>query len=141
LRALEEGRSTLASSAAEIMASILVIDDDALYRGTLRLILEDGGHRVMEAQDGTEGIGTYKERKPDVVITDLLMPDMDGDEVIRSIKRWDRNARIIAISGSGAFYDVNHADTARKLGAAAILRKLDSAQQVLAEVERALEGR
>lgn len=122
------------------MAQILVIDDDPLYRSTLRLILEDGGHRVTEAQDGTEGIGFYKEHRPDVVITDLLMPDMDGDEVIRSIRRLDRNARVIAISGSGAFYNVNHADTARKLGAAAILRKLDSAQQVLAEVARVLEG-
>ena len=122
------------------MAQILVIDDDALYRGTLRIILEEGGHRVMEAQDGTEGIDAYKERRPDVVITDLLMPDMDGDEVIRAIKRWDKNARVIAISGSGAFYDINHTDAARKLGAAAILRKLDSAQLVLAEVARVLEG-
>lgn len=140
MNALEEGLSALAILTAELMAQILVIDDDALYRGTIRLILEDGGHRVMEAQDGTEGIATYKERPPDVVITDLLMPDMDGDEVIRAIKRWDRNARIIAISGSGAFYDVNHSEAARKLGAAAILRKLDSAQLVLAEVARVLEG-
>jgi CheY-like chemotaxis protein len=122
------------------MAQILVIDDDPLYRSTLRLILEDGGHRVTEAQDGAEGIAFFKEHRPDVVITDLLMPDMDGDEVIRSIRRLDRNARVIAISGSGAFYNVNHTDTARKLGAAAILRKLDSAQQVLAEVARVLEG-
>jgi CheY-like chemotaxis protein len=122
------------------MAHVLVIDDDALYRGTIRMILEEGGYRVMEAQDGTEGIDAYKERRPDLVITDLLMPGMDGDEVIRSIKRWDKNARIIAISGSGAFYDINHTDTARKLGAAAILRKLDSAQLVLAEVARVLDG-
>ncbi|HXP61553.1 MAG TPA: response regulator, partial [Dongiaceae bacterium] len=86
------------------MAQVLVIDDDALYRGTIRMILEEGGHRVMEAQDGTEGIDAYKERRPDVVITDLLMPDMDGDEGIRAIKRWDKNARVIAISGSSAFY-------------------------------------
>ena len=65
------------------MALILLIDDDAFYRGVLRQILEDGGHQIIEAVNGPEGLERFRSRRPDLVITDMRMPGVDGGEVIR----------------------------------------------------------
>lgn len=121
------------------MASILIIDDDGFYRGILRRILEDGGHQVMESGDGQEAMGVYRAHRPDLVITDIFMPGMDGSEVIRALKEIDDGAKIIAVSGGGTFYDIDVLDMAKKLGAAAILRKLDPKERVLGEVDRVLD--
>ena len=118
------------------MAAILVIDDDRFYLSLIRRILEDAGHRVMESTTGPEGIALYRERKPDLVITDIFMPGMDGNEVIRQLRSMDREVAIIAVSAGGAFYDIDFLETARKLGADAILRKLDPKDRILAEIER-----
>src|SRR5437867_865396 len=81
------------------VASILIIDDDGFYRGLLRRILEDGGHQVMEGNDGEEGIEVYQAHRPELVITDIFMPGMDGSEVIQALKEINGNVRIIAVSG------------------------------------------
>ena len=118
------------------MAAILVIDDDRFYLSVIRRILEDAGHQVMETTSGPEGIALYREREPDVVITDIFMPGMDGNEVIRQLRSMDREVAIIAVSAGGAFYDIDFLETARKLGADAILRKLDPKDRILAEIQR-----
>ena len=118
------------------MAAILVIDDDRFYLSLIRRILEDAGHQVMEATTGAEGIALYREREPDVVITDIFMPGMDGNEVIRQLRSMHRDVAIIAVSAGGAFYDIDFLETARKLGADAILRKLDPKDRILAEIQR-----
>lgn len=118
------------------MAAILVIDDDRFYLSLIRRILEDAGHQVLESTTGPEGIALYREREPDLVITDIFMPGMDGNEVIRQLRSMDREVAIIAVSAGGAFYDIDFLETARKLGADAILRKLDPKDRILAEIER-----
>ena len=118
------------------MAAILVIDDDRFYLSLIRRILEDAGHQVMEATTGVEGIALYREREPDVVSTDIFMPGMDGNEVIRQLRSMHRDVAIIAVSAGGAFYDIDFLETARKLGADAILRKLDPKDRILAEIQR-----
>jgi CheY-like chemotaxis protein len=122
------------------LASILIIDDDGFYRGVLRRILEEGGHRVIESSDGQEAVQSYGVHRPDLVITDIFMPGMDGSEVIRALKDIDADAKIIAVSGGGTFYDIDVLDMAKKLGASAVLRKLDPRERVLGEVERVLEA-
>ena len=121
------------------MALILVIDDDRFYLSIIRRILEDAKHQVLEATDGVEGIEIYRERKPAIVITDIFMPGMDGNEVIRILRGIDTRIGIIAISAGGAFYDIDFLGTAKKLGADAILRKLDPKERILAEIDRLLE--
>jgi CheY-like chemotaxis protein len=118
------------------VAAILVIDDDRFYLSLIRRILEDVGHQVLEATSGPEGIALYRQRKPDLVITDIFMPGMDGNEVIRQLRSMDRKVAIIAVSAGGAFYDIDFLETARKLGADAILRKLDPKDRILAEIDR-----
>lgn len=120
---------------------VLVIDDDRFYLGVIRRILEDASHQIIEATNGSEGIELYRERKPAIVITDIFMPGMDGNEVIRVLRGIDPHMGIIAVSAGGAFYDIDFLDMAKKLGADAILRKLDPKERILAEIDRLLERR
>lgn len=81
------------------MARILVIDDDESIRFLLRTVLEIQGHDVVEAENGAEGLLYYQAEPVDVVITDMLMPVMDGHEFIMELQREFPGAKVIAISG------------------------------------------
>ena len=81
------------------MANILVIDDDAQVRAVLREILEPEGHSVTEAPDGQVGVRICPEKHPELVITNIIMPEKDGLETIRELKRDYPDLKIIAISG------------------------------------------
>lgn len=121
------------------MAIILLVDDDAFFRGVFRRMLESGGHAVVEAEGGVEGIEVYKQRRPDLTIVDIFMPDLEGGEVIQLLKQFDADARIIAISGRNVFHEnTDYIDRLKKLGAKAILRKVDSREMVLAAIKEAL---
>ena len=78
---------------------ILVIDDDPLIRAALRGILEPAGYRVEEAVNGKEGVDQYRVCPADLVITNIVMPEMDGLEVIRELHRIKPGLPLIAISG------------------------------------------
>jgi len=125
------------------MALILVIDDDGFYLDVLRNVLTDEGHEVVVAQGGIEGITLYQDRRrgrrPDLVITDMRMPGVDGTDVIRSLRKYDSNARIIAVSGATTFYDIDFLRLARDVGADAILRKLDPMERIVVEVNSLLK--
>lgn len=122
------------------MITILLIDDDPFYLSVIRRILQDEGHQVLEARDGEEGLEIYKENRPDLVITDMRMPGMDGAEVIRSIREMEPGARIIAVSGAATFYNVDYFKLAEEVGADVVLRKLDPMDRVLVEVNRVLKA-
>jgi CheY-like chemotaxis protein len=120
------------------VALILVIDDDGFYRSVIHRILEGEGHAVIEAENGSEGLSLYQEYGPALVMTDMDMPGMHGGEVIRGLRALDQQARIIAVSGISAFYDADLFHCGRELGADAVLRKLDSAERIIAETARLL---
>lgn len=84
------------------MALILVIDDEPLMRRTLRTALERAGHQVDEAQDGGEGLKKFSASRPDLVLTDIVMPDREGVETIGQLRRLDADVPIIAMSGGGS---------------------------------------
>lgn len=81
------------------MANILLIDDDELLRDTVLQMLELDGHRVVEARDGHEGLSRYGAGRFDLVITDVLMPGMDGAQLIVELRKRDGALPILAISG------------------------------------------
>ncbi|MEO6004582.1 MAG: response regulator [Opitutus sp.] len=103
--------------------SILVIDDNAQLREVLRDGLKKLGYVVITASDGAEAFQSIARNKFDIVITDLLMPQKDGIEVIGELKRIQPAARIIAMSGGGRGSRDHYLQTARGLGAHAILGK------------------
>ena len=83
------------------MANILIIEDDEDIRRVLKKILETDGHKVTVAPNGKVGIEVYREERNDIVITDMIMPDMEGVETILHIRSDCPDAKIIAISGGG----------------------------------------
>jgi len=105
------------------MASILVIDDDPGFRRMVSLVLTRAQHTVIEAEDGDLGLMRFKEGKPDLVISDIVMPGKEGIETIREIRALSPDTPIIAMSGGGANIGLEYLDAARKLGASSILAK------------------
>ncbi len=121
------------------MADIIVIDDDPALRGTIRKILERGGHSVREAEDGVAGLKLVGDDPPDLVITDLLMPEKEGIETIMELQDQFPSVRIIAISGAGSGSDAGPLTDAELLGASATLPKPFSVQKLLDTVDRVLQ--
>ena len=83
------------------LARILVIDDEAQMRWMLREMLEQAGYEVMEASNGKDGVELYRKDPPDLVITDIVMPEKDGLAVIEELRREYLDAKIIATAGFG----------------------------------------
>src|SRR5574338_1252064 len=101
--------------------SILIIDDDASIRQVVRLSLEEAGYVVREAPNGRKGLHAFRQARPDLVITDIFMPDRDGLEVIESLQRASPAPKILAVSGASGTMD--YLKAARAAGAACVLRK------------------
>ena len=81
------------------MATILVIDDQKPIRALLRLVLEGAGHDVLEASNGRLGLELYQKRSVDLIITDIVMPEMNGLELMLELTRNFLNVKVIAMSG------------------------------------------
>jgi CheY-like chemotaxis protein len=105
------------------MSRILVIEDDEMVRTSVAKILVLMGHTVVEARDGKEGLALFSESGADLVITDLVMPEKEGLEVMMEIKRTHPATRIIAISGGGRRGPGDLLRIAKHLGAAKVLSK------------------
>jgi len=120
------------------MPKVLVIDDDILVRRTISRILEDAGYEVALAEDGAKGVAKFRSDRPDLVITDLIMPDQEGIETIIEMLREDPAARIVAVSGGGRLGSMDFLAVAQKLGASEILRKPFEPAELLGCVARAL---
>jgi DNA-binding response OmpR family regulator len=106
------------------MARILIIDDDPQLRRLLARILHADGHEVIEASNGADGLARFAASPPALVITDILMPEKEGIETIRDLRRLAPTVPIIAISGGGASQkSMKFLDMAAKLGATVALAK------------------
>ena len=79
-------------------ATVLVVDDDPDIRLTLRQILRDEGLRVCEARNGLEALEKIAEEEPDLVLLDLIMPVIDGWEVLRILRKARRKLPIVIVS-------------------------------------------
>jgi CheY-like chemotaxis protein len=104
--------------AAALAPAILVVDDDKLARHTLRHMLEHAGFTVILAAGGRQALRTFQERPIAAVVTDIMMPSMDGLRLIRELLALQPSACIVAISGAEKRLEV-----ARQVGAKAVLRK------------------
>jgi len=105
------------------MEQILVIDDDAAARGMLRDLVEELGHEVSVAENGDDGLRLFEERPFTLVICDILMPEKEGIETIREIKKKNPYTQVIAISGGGSSGNLEFLKMAQSLGADCAIRK------------------
>jgi DNA-binding response OmpR family regulator len=120
------------------MAKILIIDDDPAIRVTIEEILESAGHTAISAAGGREGVEIFRAHPADLVITDLYMPNQDGLETIRELRRGSPNAVILAMCGKPTSETM--LSIAQKMGALGVLQKPFVPQELLAAVEQALSG-
>ncbi len=98
------------------MAKILIIDDDPLVRNTLKAVLAAAGHQIVVAHDGQMGIDMLAEAAPDLVITDILMPNKDGIATITELHQRRPGVPIVAISGGGRVGNMSYLKIAESLG-------------------------
>ncbi len=122
------------------MATILIVDDLRANRAYLVTLLRFHGHRLLEASNGEEGLTLVRAERPDLVITDVLMPVMDGYELVRQL-RLDPATRGVPVVFYTAQYGEREARTlALANGVAYVLIKPADSSEVLAVVGRALSG-
>ena len=119
------------------MATILIIDDEESVRALLRFALEAAGYEVVEAANGRQGLELYRQRRADLVITDIAMPELNGLDMILELMHEFLHAKVIAISGVGR--EKNVLDNAKLLGARQTFQKPFSMPQLLRAVRYELE--
>lgn len=116
---------------------LLIIDDDAPVRQSIVAYLEDSGFEVLEASDGPSGLAAFRESAPELVITDLRMPGLDGLQVLKTIHEESPDLPVIVVSGAGVMGDVV---SALRLGASDYLIKpIVDMEMLVHSVRRALE--
>lgn len=120
------------------MATILIIDDDADVRDTLALVLEEAGHKTVMAKSGADGARKFGETRPQLVLTDIIMPESDGLEAMSAIRALDPTVRIIAMSGASFAGSGYYLKLAKRFGAAAVLPKPFEPEELVSTVERCL---
>ena len=121
------------------MATILIIDDEAIIRALLRSALEEAGYEVTEAANGRQGLEMYRAKQTDLVITDILMPELNGLDMLLELTREFLHAKVIAISGAGGEKEKNVLDVAKLLGARQTFQKPFSLPHLLGAVRYELE--
>ena len=83
------------------MAKILVVDDAAFMRMRCSKLLTENGYEVVEAENGLDAIAKYKESKPDAVLLDITMPEMDGLTALKEIRKVDPEAKVAMVTAMG----------------------------------------
>jgi len=117
------------------VADILVIDDEAPVREMLRILLERQDHTVYDAEDGDVGMEILEENEIDLVITDILMPERDGLEIIRSVRRSAPQVKILAMSGGGRTGRLDFLAEAEEFGAHRAVHKPFRSRELLGIVD------
>jgi CheY-like chemotaxis protein len=123
------------------MALVLVIDDVLTMRDLVRRMLDRTKHSVIEADDGDTGLTMFSRHSPDLVITDLVMPNKEGIETIREMRRTKGDTKIIAMSGTATRHDHGYLSAAKKLGADAVLAKPFGRGELLALIDELFDRR
>lgn len=119
------------------MARILLIDDEELVRDTIKLHLELDHHEVTVAANGREGLKLFRNAPFDLVITDLLMPEVEGIETLRELRKANPSVRVVAMTGGlripmgiNASVEPDYLKMAKALGATQTLHKPFTGEQL-----------
>ena len=121
------------------MATILIIDDDIGIQKLFSLFLTGEGYSVKTAGNGIDGLEKLHSEEIDLVLVDIMMPEMDGLEVVQEIRKNDMELPVIAISGGMLGAAVNFVSCARAFGANRIFVKPVSCSDLLKSVKELLE--
>lgn len=119
------------------MPRILVVDDSKLGRRIAADTLSDAGYEIHERADGAEGLAAFRELRPDCLVTDLLMPRMNGVELVREIRTFDTTTPIVVAS---ADIQQSARDECESFGIQGFLNKPLKRPQLLECVQAALDA-
>lgn len=118
------------------MSNILLIEDMKGVQTSMAMILTNAGHSVTTADDGRHGIETFESKEFDLVITDILMPEMDGSEVLFALMKKPSRPPMIAVSAGGGSINASEALRFASKIADAVLEKPFSRNELLEVVDR-----
>jgi CheY-like chemotaxis protein len=119
---------------------ILVIEDNAVVRNTMMRILQSAGYDVVIANDGLQGVAAFRREQPDLVISDIIMPEQEGIATIRQILGENPGTKIIAISGGGRIGNTDFLQIAKRMGASDALPKPFDPEELLSRVTTCLNA-
>jgi DNA-binding response OmpR family regulator len=122
------------------MTRILIIDDDKQIRELLCMYFSQHGFDATGADNGRTGIASFQSTGADIIITDIVMPDMEGIETIMAIRRLDSRVPVIAYSGGGRLGPEGYLDVAMKIGASRTFTKPLVLAELLGAVRELLGG-
>jgi len=105
------------------MAKILIIDDEVAIAQMLKKMVERAGHVAEIAVNGNEGLQIFDMFHPNLLITDIVMPEKEGLEIIFDLRRKNPKLKIVAISGGGRFQYEGYLNSAKHLGADLVFQK------------------
>lgn len=120
------------------MPTILLVDDDEEFRTILGESLRRAGYEVREARDGRQGLKLYRDRTADLIITDLIMPEKEGLEMIQEVRRLRPDVKIIAISGGSRDGSSDYLKIAKAFGARQVLAKPFTRDEMLNSINEVL---
>lgn len=123
------------------MAKILLVEDDDLVRDMLTQVLERALHTVICAADGEEATKYLQKEKPDIMVTDIIMPKKSGITLISEVKSRHPNLEIIAISGGGRLDPTGYLDLSESLGASVSFEKPIDNSALLMAIDLLLHGK
>ena len=123
------------------MAKILLVEDDNLVRDMLTQVLQRASHEVVCATNGEEASDYLKENKPDILVTDIIMPKKSGITLISEVKNRHPNMEIIAISGGGRLDPTGYLDLSESLGASVSFEKPIDNTALLMAIDLLLHGK
>ena len=119
------------------MAKILVVEDEESYRETLAILLPKEGHEVVVAADGHEALARFADSKPDLILLDLMLPGISGNEVCRTIRQTS-NVPIIMLTAKDSETDEV---VGLEIGADDYITKLASSSKIIARINKVLSRR
>ena len=121
------------------MRKVLIIDDEPYILLMLKKMLEKAGYEVDLASNGKEGLDLFGKNAADLVITDIIMPDKEGLEIILEMKKQRPDLKIIAISGGGRISPESYLECAAHFGASRVFQKPFKQKELVSAVNELIE--
>jgi DNA-binding response OmpR family regulator len=128
----------LAAQHTRLSSTILLVEDEDGLRSSIAKCLSGEGYQVLQAGDGKKAVAALRASLPDLIITDLIMPDQDGLELLSYIRKRSLSIPVIAMSGGGRLGPSDYLRVAQLMGAVRTLEKPFDADELLAVVQGVL---
>jgi DNA-binding response OmpR family regulator len=122
------------------MPTILIVDDDSMVRKLLLKVFQYENYTTLEASDGKSALRIFRDENIDVVITDIVMPDMEGIETISELRKIDPDVKIIAFSGGGSIGPNGYLKIAASMGARYTFQKPFDINELKEAVNKLLDS-